>query len=684
MKLHGWMRPVAYAVACLWGAHAAGAMAQTVVSGEHKSLDAGNALPPVVVTDERVVEGLAEIGSQSVSGRRLLLQRAGTVGETMSGLPGVTSTGFGPNVGRPVVRGQDSDRVPLLSNGGAALDASALSQDHAVPLEPLVVERIELLRGPAALRYSGNGVGGVVNLVDRRVPNRPGDGWGGAVETRLGGAARERSLGGVVDGAGRGLAAHADVFVRDTDDLHAPSFTREDGSTSRRVINSASHAEGGGLGGSLLWDHGHLGVSLDSYRSHYGTVAEEDVTVRMQRDTVRLAGEWRQPAAWAQAMRLQVASTDYEHRELEGEETGTVFSHKGVDGRIELDHAAVPVLGGMRGMWGVQLGNARFAALGEEAFVPRTHSTQQAVFALESWQRGAWVIDLGLRAERSKVRSAGDEPDAPELRFGAASERRFNTQSVALGSKYPIAPGWTLLADVSRTERAPSFYELYAQGVHVATAAYEIGNPDLRPERGVQLEVGFEHRSETMRARLSVFDSEFSNYITQTHSPGDDTTVDGEVYPAYRFEGVRARLTGFEASVGVPTQWGGQRVMLEGRLDAVRATHRDTGEPLPRVAPLRAGLGLSTDAWGWTWRLDVDAVADQDRFSADDTRTPGYTLLHATVSRPLKMAGTDGLLFIKLNNLSDEVAYNATAFSTVRGLSPAGGRAVSAGLRMNF
>lgn len=675
-----WLRPVAWGVACVFS----GALHAQAGADSNEAATAEAVLPPVVVTGAREPRSVVEMGTQTLSGNRLTLQRGSTLGETVDKMPGVTSAGFGPNVGRPVVRGQDGDRAPLVSNGATGLDASALSQDHAVPLDPLAVERIELMRGPAALRYSGNGVGGVINTVDNRIPRAAASGVDGAVETRLGGAANERSLSGVVDGGTEAVAAHADAFVRDTDDLHTPTFTRPDGVTTNRVANSASHAEGGAMGGSLLWDRGYLGASIDTYRSHYGTVAEEDVTIRMRRDTLRLAGEVRNPGAFAQVVRAQVASTDYEHREIEGAATGTIFTNKGVDGRVELDHAAVSALAGMRGMWGLQFGNTHFGALGEEAFVPQTHTTQQAAFALENWQVQAAALNLGVRLENAKVRSAGDEPGAATARFGAASERQFSTGALSLGTQIDVATGWKLLADVSHTERAPSFYELYANGVHVATGAFEVGNADLQPERGVQMDVGAEYRSGAVRAKLSVYDSQFSNYIVQQRSVADDTDVDGVVYPGYRFAGVRARLTGFEANGSVPFDMAGQPVSLDARLDGVRATNRDTGEPLPRIAPLRFGVGLSTDWLQWTWRMDVDVAADQNRVSPDDTPTPGYTTLSLGASHRLKWGRTDGLLFVKATNLTNELAYNAAAFNTVRDLSPAGGRALSAGLRLNF
>ncbi|MET0210601.1 MAG: TonB-dependent receptor plug domain-containing protein, partial [Burkholderiaceae bacterium] len=239
-------------------------------------------LPPVVVTGNPLASDGIATPSSVLAGDGLVLRRGSSLGDTLDGLPGVSSSYFGPNANRPVIRGQDGDRIRVLNNAGATLDASALSFDHAVPLDPLVVQRIEVLRGPAALLYGGSAVGGVVNAIDNRIPTAPIGGVGGAVELRGGGASGERSASGLIETGGSGFALHADAFQRRTDDLRVPDFDRpvDGGGFERRdrIVNSASDAKGGALGGSMVWDHGYLGLAADTYRNDYGTVAEEDVT----------------------------------------------------------------------------------------------------------------------------------------------------------------------------------------------------------------------------------------------------------------------------------------------------------------------------------------------------------------------------------------------------------------------
>ena len=252
-------------------------------------------LPPVVVTGNPLGANELATPSSVLSGTGLVLRRAGSLGETLDGLPGVSSSYFGPNANRPVIRGQDGDRIRVLNNAGASLDASSLSFDHAVPIDPLVLERIEVLRGPAALLYGGSAVGGVVNAIDNRIPKAPLTGLSGAVETRIGGAARERALSALVETGGNGFAVHGDAFRRITDDLRVPAFERPlaDGTTERRtrIANSASQSHGGALGASLVWDRGYLGSA--STPTATTTASSPRTTSRSGCD----ATSWRWPAS---------------------------------------------------------------------------------------------------------------------------------------------------------------------------------------------------------------------------------------------------------------------------------------------------------------------------------------------------------------------------------------------------
>ena len=630
--------------------------------------------------------GAAGADATVLSGPRLQRQLAPSLGATLDGWPGVASAGFGPAVGRPVVRGQDGSRVAILSNGSDSIDASALSPDHAVPIEPLTLERVELLRGPEALRYSSHAVGGVINTVDGRIPRERLDGTTGALDLRAGGADLQRAAAATVEAGSGDWAWHADVFSRDSDDLRTPRHeVRLDGGAAERdrVDNSSSRTQGGAVGGTWFGERGWLGASVDGQQQVYGSVAEEDVRIRMRRNAARLAGEWRLDSA-LQAVRGELQYTDYRHVEWEAEVPGTTFTHAGGRARLELDHAPLPAWGGLSGTWGLQGGDARFAALGEEAFLPRTRTQSLAAFALERWRTGAVAWSAALRGEHTRVASEGDAADASANRFGPAQERRFDTVSAALGLVADVARGWQVEARLAHTERAPSYDQLYANGVHVATGSVEVGDAGLGVERGAQGDAAVVWQAAGWRARLGGFLSSFDRYISLQRDAALDVVDNGRTLPGYRFRAGPARLWGSEAELSHNWTAAGRKWTAELRADVVRAVDRDSGEPLPRIAPARLAAGLGTDWAGWTWRLDVRHAARQGRVSEDDQPTPGYTVADVSASRTLRWSGVQGRLFIKLENLGDALAYSATALPTVRELTPAAGRALSAGLRLPF
>lgn len=659
-------------------------------------------LQPVLITGNPLgSEGVAT-PSSVLGGPSLVLRRGSSLGETLSGLPGVSSSWFGPNANRPVIRGQDGDRIRLLNNAGATLDASALSFDHAVPLDPLVVERVEVLRGPAALLYGGSAIGGVVNAIDNRIPKEPLDAPGGALELRGGGAARERAASALLeagdapsdDPSGAGShALHVDAFGRRTDDLRVPDFDRplEGGGSARRdrVANSASDARGGAIGASRVWANGYLGAAIDTYRNDYGIVAEEDVEIRMRRDKAALAGEWRAPDGPVRTVRGRVQWTDYEHDEVEGDgAVGTRFGNRGRDGRIELEHAPI---GAWKGVVGLQAEHADFQALGEEAFVPGTGTSQAALFVVEERPLGgASKLSLGVRGERTRVSSDGDaDPGRP--RFGPADRRRFHTFSGALGGVKDLGAslgaGWQASGNLAYTERAPTSYELYANGVHVATAAFERGDASLPAERGVNLDLALEWKGAPGHLRAGVFGGRYADYIALLRDdeapPGPALNPEG--LPVYGFQAVQARLVGAELEASRRLLLGGgQALELDGQLDWVRASNRDTDEPLPRMPPLRLRLGAAWTVAGWTLRGDVTRAQRQHRVPSDDRPTPGYTLLNLGASRAVEVGDAHALLFVRLDNATDELAYNAGSIVTVRRLAPLPGRSLSAGLRVSF
>ncbi len=632
--------------------------------------------------------------ASSLSGAALTLRRAGTLGDTLDGLPGVAASGFGPHSSRPVIRGLDGDRVRLLDNGGASVDASSLSFDHAVATDPLVAERVEVLRGPAALLYGGNATGGVVNVLDNRIPKAPAGGLSGRAETRLGGAGQERAAAVVLDGGAGALAWHADVAGRRSSDPRVPSFTPLEGgqplAPTDRVRNAASQSHGGALGAGWVGRDGFAGASIETLRNRYGVTVEPDVTIRLQRERLALAGEARALGGPIGSVSAQASHTRYRHEEVEGSgEVGTTFASRGQDLRLEMRHAPWR---GVDGVWGLQTETLRFSAQGEEAFVPGTHTRSQALFVLEELSLGRWAVQGGARVEDVKVSSDGDAAGAAEVRFGDAASRRFRPVSLSLGASATLPAGWELQASVGRTERAPAYYELYANGVHLATAAYEQGDPQLALERSRHAELGLAWKAGPHHVKAALFDTRFSHFIA-LDATGADVTIPGEagepdtVVPEYRFRGVRAQLRGLELEGRTQLlARGGFTVALNGNLDLLRGDNLSAGEPLPRIAPRRVRVGLEVGTAAWQAGADVRHAARQARVSATDTPTAAFTMLDLWLRGSFAPSAAPATIgwFAKLGNATDELAYNAVAVATVRGLSPLPGRALTVGLNARW
>jgi iron complex outermembrane recepter protein len=656
-------------------------------------------LERVIVTGNPL--GSAEIASpvSVLSGDALVLKRASTLGETLNGLPGVSSTSFGPNAARPVIRGLDGDRVRILSNAGASLDASSLSFDHAVPIDPLIVERLEVLRGPGALLYGGSAMGGVVNALDNRIPKEALKGTSGAAELRLGGADRERGGAALIEAGNGQFVGHVDLFGRSTSDLSVPRYVPvEDGSalpSTTRVRNSAASSRGGAVGASVFFGKSRVGLSLDTYDSTYGVVVEPDVVIKMKRQHLGVDGEFKDVAGPFDTIRLQFNQTRYQHQEVDGAgEVGTTFKTSGNELRVEAQHAPWGGLpGGLRGVFGAQLENSDFSALGDEAFVPNTRTQRQAIFALEELNWAGGVLSAGLRLERARVDSDGDA-DPAALKFGDAVQRRFSLRSASLANVLKLNPQWSLSGSVSSSQRAPTSFELYANGVHAATGSFERGDTSLGVERGTNVDVALQWKSGSDHLRLGAYASRFSNFISLEATGQDVQEPDGSggfnAYPEYVFKPVRARLSGLEIEGQKRLLSGSVNIDVSGKLDVSRALNADTTEPLPRIAPMRINLGLDAGYGAWSGRVEIDRAAAQNRVPATDVATPGYTLWNLSLTRRFAFSGltssgaTNGVWFVKVNNATDTLAYSAGAIPTVRELSPLAGRSIKTGVRLAF
>ncbi|MGH6640799.1 MAG: TonB-dependent receptor, partial [Polaromonas sp.] len=602
----------------------------------------------------------------------------------------------------------DGDRIRILGNGGATLDASSLSYDHAVTAEPISIERIEVLRGPGALLYGGSAVGGVVNVIDNRIPREAlfdaGGGMGGKVDLGLASGNREKSSGVLLEGGNNRYALHVDVFNRETGDVKVPvDLACTQGgtnTTTNRICNSASKARGGAVGGSVFFDQGYLGASVSTYRSNYGTVAEDEVTIDMKSDRVALEGEVRNLGGPIQSLKGQLSHTDYRHTEFEGANPGTVFKNKGSDFRLEARHAR---FGKLDGMVGFQAENNRFSADGAEAFAPHSRTKQNALFAYEEYATSWGRLSFGGRLESVKVESFGN----PQVARFTPANKDFKPGSYALGALWNAAPGWQLTGNLAYTERAPKDYELFADGPHIATAAYEVGNANLSKERSGNMDVGAAWKSGGHRFNVNAYVSRFKNYIALNQTPGVTRNAeDGEVNPAedpgnpgftasgaefkplaqFLYEQVRARFVGLEASGNIRLIEAASSLDLALRGDLVRATNLSNGQPLPRIAPVRLGASLLWASGPWGGSVGFDHSMAQNRVADGQRATSAYTLWNLATTYRMKAGPSSLLWYAKVDNLTNQLAYSAASVLTTTAFpkAPLPGRSLKVGLQASF
>jgi iron complex outermembrane receptor protein len=662
-----------------------------------------DSLPTVVVTANPLGSELFDLVSPTsvLDGQQLMLRQASTLGETLSREPGVSSSYFGPNASRPVIRGMDEDRIRILQDGVGMADASSLSPDHATTVDPLVMERVEVVRGPAALLYGGSAIGGVVNVLDNRIPQQAIDGMRGRFELRAGGADDGHSGAVVMEGGNGSIALHADAESRHSDDLRIPGFTRSDRQRRiddpdqeqprSRLPNSAAEGAGGALGASLTLDHGYVGASVADFNTQYGTVAEPQVRIDMHSRNGNIAGELRDLDGFIQDIRFKFGNTDYSHQEIDAGVVGTTFTNKGNELRLEATHSE---LGPFKGAFGLQLGRTDFSALGDEAMVPQVTTDSSAVFAFEEAALGSFKLNVGGRLERTRLDSAGGGPADPGSglpRFGNAREVAYSTRSGAFGGIWAMALAWSLAANLSHTERAPTFSELFAHGPHPATGQYVVGNAGLDRERSNGLDLQLRWRSGTDSVSIGVFATRFSSYIS-TGSTGNTRGGDGELNPAdgdgdgiadgsgaeilpeAATRQVAAEFSGFEAQGRFRLlDSAGQTLELSLRGDYVRARNRDTGEPLPRIPPLRLGAGLDWQLGAWAASADLTRVSRQGRIAANELPTDAYTLADLALTRRIDFKPVVLEAFVKVNNLLNHEARVHS--SVLKDIAPLPGRA---------
>ncbi len=643
--------------------------------------------PAVIVTGNPVGSDLMDLASPAdvLHGATLRARLEPTLGETLANEVGVSSSYFGPAASRPVIRGLDGERVRILQNGAGVLDASGASPDHAVALEPLTLDRIEIVRGPAALLYGGSAIGGVVNAIDNRIaqvaPDRP---FSGSAELRFGGPADERAGVARLSGGSERLALHVDAFRRDTSDLRIPGFARSarlrgsdplappESEAQKRLPNSASSSDGLGLGATTFFDRGHVGFSIATLGNNYGTVASPDVIIDMKQTRYDLAGEVRE-LGFVENARFRVGFTDYRHTEFDAGAPSTRFSNKGFDARVDLRHQRI---GRFDGAFGLQLLESRFRALGDEAFVPPVKTQMAALFLYEETSFGALKLSGGARVDQVRLSAEEYLPG-----FSPAESRSYTPKGASLGAVLSLSQELSLAANLSYTQRAPNYAEVFANGPHAATSQFEVGNRNQGLERATAFDLALRKRGGMVTGSLGVFAQRFGNFIALLPTGATDA---GSGLDIFQFTGVKAEFRGVEADTRLHLiDTIGHTLHLDLRADYTRAENVTDNTPLPRIAPLRFTVAAVADRDGTGFRLEAIRASDQNRVAANELPTDGYTLVNLRLTHRLHQQDARRIeLFLRASNLlNEEVRFHT---SVLKDLAPLGGRSVMVGINGAF
>lgn len=622
-----------------------------------------------------------------LEGDALLQQRSATLGETLAGQPGIQSSHFGAGASRPIIRGMDGARVKVLSDGAVIQDASTISPDHAVVSEPMLAQQIEVLRGPSALIYGAGAIGGVVNVLDNKIPTRvPEKGYEGQVELRAGSGARESAGAVSLTGGSGPFAVHVEGVARNAGDYQVGSGW----ALGDKVEGSRARNAGGSVGLSWIGEQGYIGMAYTRNQARYGLPGhshsyegchlhglhlhcgsheghdhgdEHDAhgvpVVDMRSERYDLRSEWRQPMAGIDAIRLRGGVTRYSHDEIEGDAVSTTFKNRAHDLRVDVLHAPIA---GWSGVLGAESSQRRFSAVGEEAYVQPTRTQSQGVFLLEEKRFGNFGVEAAARHDWQSVYAHDD-----------ALVRKHRGNSLSLGGSWRFAPGYRLSAHVTSAARLPSAEELYARGLHMATATYELGNADLRKERSRNIDIGLARTAGDTTFSVNLYRNRISNYIYGR------TLDEHDGLQLLQYGQQEATFTGLEGQVE-------QRINATWTAgisaDLVHAKLSD-GSKVPRLAPARMGLRLAGRWEHWRTEASWQLVKRQNRVADYESATPGYGMLNWRLSYHQRASdGTPWQVYVKVDNLTNQLAYAHTSF--IKDAAPLRGRSVTLGLVKQF
>ena len=669
-----------------------------------------------------------------LSGETLRRQQAATLGDTLEKLPGVQSNFHGNVASTPIIRGLSGPRVLITQNGLDVSDVSRVGPDHAVASEASTAKQIEVLRGPATLFFGSGAIGGVVNVVDQRVPTSTETRGEFVLETQT---VNDQKLGtfNVTTGVDN-IAFYADGFYRDSNDYETPVAPDIDDPDGAHVVeNSNEESNGFTLGTSYLFDQGYVGVAVERFEREYGVPGhshggDTSVFADLEQTKYQLLGEYNFTNDFLQSVHFRAGYTDYEHAEVEGGLLGTTFSNETEELRVELLHKP---MAGWRGGISLHYKGSDVFAQGEEAFTPPSEMEMFAVALMEERHFGDFLVQLGARAESVTLDASSvllpeldahehdDEHDHDEHAHDEhehegsefirqfAVDQEFTPISLSVGVVYTINESYNVGVSLSRSERAPSASELLSFGPHIGTRTYEIGALfDLSEEgefvlsqtaidletannidltfRKTQGDVGFVFNAFYNQVDNYYFQEETGLFAESGHDHDHGEEGHGEEghdehsdeLPVYLFGSADAILHGFELQVAWQTT---DNLKLDFFADYVKARLKDGGA-LPRTSPMRVGSHVAYTLDNIRADLDITHFAKQDDISTFETETDGYTLVDASITYDIPLGDIDLSVYLSGENLTDEEARVHTSF--LKDIAPRPGRNFAFGVRGYF
>jgi iron complex outermembrane recepter protein len=612
-------------------------------------------LEEVVVTASPIgdPDRLATI-SGSINREQLLRGGGNTLADALSQLPGVTSSGFAAGAGRPVIRGMDANRVRILEDGIGSFDVSDVGPDHGVPIDPFAAERVEVVRGAATLRYGSQAIGGVVNAISNRVPLQLLEGTvGGEFAGSFGSVADNRDLSGQFNGRSNSLALHADAYTRHSNDYDTPAGP---------MTNSWLRGEGGALGGAWIGDDHRMGLGVVRHQSRYG-IPGEDAYIDMGQTKVSLrtvfglgTGAWRQ-------LTVDAGAADYAHSERDPDAVAlSTFKDREWDARAEA--VAGPWGWLSESALGVQSQQRNFKALGEgTSYLSPTRTRSQALFGFTEARFAEKLrLQFGARVEHVRV----DGTPASDM----PTQRGFTPAGAAVGLVFDADAAWRLGISLSSAARAPAQTELFARGVHEATATYEIGLPSLRQERAHSAELSLRWRGGRVHADGSVWVTNFHNFVygeltgRSCNEDGDCVGGNAEELTELIYTQRGARFSGAEGHAEIELlQKPRGDLHMNLLADVVRARLADGAGNVPRIPPYRIGAGLAWHGSRFDANVFVRYSGRQNRVAIGEPPTAGFTHVEAELAwRPwAARPGTE--LALAGRNLTDSLQRNAAALN---------------------